>query len=133
MPREASPHARSRNGLLGPKLSSRLCGPHPCTSTTAQHGSSFAGRVSVPGRAHCPAPTVTSFSRNKAGIEIERSAAVGDAFGFGCCACNGALQRRETHSRRIIGRFMLDASGIRPPRSGPPAGGEPCGHTQRLK
>ena len=58
MPRLARPSARSRNGLLGPMVSSRSFGPEPCTSTTAGQGPSPTGVVSVPGRSR--SPTVTS-------------------------------------------------------------------------
>ena len=54
MPRPASPQARSRKGWLGPMVSSRSCGPEPCTSTTqgTRRPSSTArrGRVNVAGR-----------------------------------------------------------------------------------
>ncbi len=71
MPRSASPHARSRNGVFGPTVASRSCGPEPCTSTTAASILSF-GSDSVPGSAHSPLPTVT-------GCSVKRLAAGGVA------------------------------------------------------
>ena len=64
MPREASPQARSLNGLFGPRVSSRSLGPEPWTRTSAGNGPSPLGTVSVPGSAHSPAPTVTPAPRS---------------------------------------------------------------------
>ena len=63
MPCAASLCASSRNGLFGPSVSSRSCGPLPCTSTTA--GTGFVrslGKVSVPGSSIPPCFTVKSSS-----------------------------------------------------------------------
>src|SRR5665254_10563 len=50
MPADASPQAMSRNGLLGPIVSSRSLGPDPCTRTTAAKGTGpFAAVVLVQG------------------------------------------------------------------------------------
>ena len=54
------PHARSLSCLFRPIVSSRSCGPGPLSSTTAGHGPPWRGRLSVPGTASGPEPTVTS-------------------------------------------------------------------------
>ncbi len=66
-PRLASPHARSLSGLFRPIVSSRSAGPEPPSSTTAVRGPGWRGRLSVPGTASGPVPTVTSCSSNAAG------------------------------------------------------------------
>ena len=69
MPRDASPCARSWNGRSPPIVSSRSCGPEPCTRTTAGKGP-FAQRNRERSRDSDPEPetTFTSLSRNASGF-----------------------------------------------------------------
>ena len=73
MPRDASPVARSLNGLLAPTVSSRSLGPDPCTRTTAGNGAVPAGTVSVAGSAHSPDPIVVSVSAYDEGLAYDGS------------------------------------------------------------
>lgn len=72
IPRAASPHARSRYGLIwlygatSPMVRSRSPAPDPCTMMSAGNGPFPPGRVSVPGSGTGPG-TVTSRSVIPAG------------------------------------------------------------------
>ncbi|MGO9081620.1 MAG: hypothetical protein ACLQDY_21685 [Streptosporangiaceae bacterium] len=68
IPALARPQARSLSGLLRPVVSSRSCGPEAGQQHHRGHWPALAGRLSVPGTATGPSPTVTSSSVNLSGL-----------------------------------------------------------------
>ena len=93
----------SRKGLFGPIVSSRSCGPEPCTSTTAGNGPPPFGIASVPGRARSSSPTASSRSLKFAS---SRTAAAG----AGAAAWAGWIMKPTTLPETSMANFATSSA-----------------------
>ena len=91
-------------------VSSRSFAPDPVSSTTAGCGPGVRGRVSVPGTARGPVPTVTSCSVNESGSAYS-GARHGPASGRGAISVPGVI------SSPVSQPPATDAASVNPPCS----------------
>ena len=111
MPRAARACASSRKGLFGPSVSSRSCGPLPCTSTTAGTGFDRSlGKVSVPESSIPPCFTTKSSSVNASAASVRPGVA-------GCVAVAGAGVKVSPASSNSSFSTTFICSGSRSKRS----------------